>query len=284
MACGGCPTRNANLIEGTSIVAAAFSSSQPTMRVTVIASALLLSSVAAFVPPHFGYAVVRTTSVNGQSPAAQRLPFSKGQLPSQVVGLGLAASTQSTARVTEDRTKKAKKVWKVFWDLQCPFARKSWAQLDELKERFSDDYNFEINLTSLLFHRQAFTAQCAANLIARHKGPEAKLRFINACYTNQERYVDSAVGDARPSEVDAIFAAIANEAGLFDEGFTQEYFLSKIHDKEEAVVPAWTEHKLALSYGVFGTAKFVIDDKLVKDTESDWGADEWEQKLETLDK
>jgi 2-hydroxychromene-2-carboxylate isomerase len=195
-----------------------------------------------------------------------------------------SADTTSIAHLKEDKAKKTKKVWKLFWDLQCPFARKSWARLGELKERFSDEYDFEIHLTSLLFHRQAFPAQCAANLIDRKKGPEAKLRFINACYSNQDRYVDAAVGDARPSEVDEIFAAIADEAGLFDAEFTQDYFLSKIHDNEEAVVPAWTEHKLALSYGVFGTAKFVIDNKLVKDTESDWGADEWERKLQALNK
>ena len=182
-----------------------------------------------------------------------------------------------------------KKVWKVVWDLQCPFSRSNWKNLPAIKDRFDDEYAFEISLTSLAFHPQAFTAQCAANLIENKKGADARSKFIDACFENQERYMNQAIGDSRPSEVDAVFASIAKEAGIFDdrsasssssgESLTEEYFLAKIHDWEEAVKPAYAEHKKALAYGVYGTPKHVIDEKLVEDTESSWGADEWVAKL-----
>ena len=50
----------------------------------------------------------------------------------------------------------------------------------------------------------------------------------------------------------------------------------------QAVKPAYTEHKVALGYGVYGTPKHVIDGKLVPDTESAWGAVEWAEKLKSL--
>lgn len=176
------------------------------------------------------------------------------------------------------------KIWKVFWDLQCPYSRANWKNLDAIKARFSAEYEFEIILTSLLFHPQAFTAQCAANLIEVKKGVESKQTFIDACFNHQEKFMNAAIGDSRPSEVDAVFATIAKDAGLLNDStlLSESEFLSKIHDWEMAVKPAYTEHKKALGYGVYGTPKHVIDDKLIADAESSWGPDEWATKLKEI--
>jgi hypothetical protein len=174
--------------------------------------------------------------------------------------------------------------WQVFWDMQCPYSKTSWEKLPEIREHFGAKYDFEIKLTSLAFHPQAFMAQSAACLIERHKGSEARLKFINACFCNQERYLNAAVGNARPSEVAAVFASIAKEVDLFDtENFTEEYFLSHLNDWDEAVRPAYTEHKEALQLQIYGTPKHVIGDiGLMADTESSWGAAEWIEKFKTL--
>lgn len=113
-------------------------------------------------------------------------------------------------------------------------------------------------------------------------GRDAFLRFVDACYQNQEKYSLDTLVDPRRSEVIAVFAEIAENAGLLDtdsDGLTKEKFIKEINDKEKAFKPAYTEHKLALSYGVFGTPKNVIDETLIPDTESLWGPDEWAQKL-----
>ena len=94
--------------------------------------------------------------------------------------------------------------------------------------------------------------------------------------------MNAALGDCRKSDVDAVFASIAESAGIFDDKFTKEEFLSKIHDWDQAVFPAWTECKVAMGYGVVGAPKHVIEEKLVADTESAWGPDEWEAKLKGL--
>jgi len=178
----------------------------------------------------------------------------------------------------------SKTKWITFWDLQCPYCRIHWNHLPALRERFGDKYQMDIQLTSLAFHPHAFIGQAAANLIQRKKGDEAKLAFINACMENQERYLVKSLPDARPSEVRAVFLAIAKEANLLDKDFTEEFFAENMNNWEEAVKPANTEHKEALAYGVFGTPKHVIDGKLVLDTESSWGVDEWQQKLDELSK
>jgi len=181
-------------------------------------------------------------------------------------------------------TKTTKPIWKVFWDLQCPFSRKNWEKLPEIRSRFETDYDFEIHLTSLVFHPQAFRAQCAANLIGLKQGAAAKQSFVDACYADQDKFMNAAVGDARPSEVDAVFASIAEDAGVFSDAsssFDKEYFLNHLHDWEEAVKPAYAEHKVALSYGVYSSPKNVIGEKLIDDTESAWGADEWAAHLKS---
>lgn len=145
--------------------------------------------------------------------------------------------------------------WKIFWDLQCPYSRTSWEQLPSIREKFGNEYEISIHLTSLLFHPQAFPAQCAACLIGGQSGPDAKLKFIDACFENQNRFNNAAVGDARPSEVNAIFASIAKDANLLDGDLTEEIFLNTLGDWDAAVFPAYTEHKQALAYGVYGTPK-----------------------------
>ena len=46
-------------------------------------------------------------------------------------------------------------------------------------------------------------------------------------------------------DVDAVFATIAEKAGVLDDVFTKEAFLSSLHDWESSVKPAYAEHKIA---------------------------------------
>ena len=176
-----------------------------------------------------------------------------------------------------------KKSWKIFWDLQCPYSKKNWNNFQAIKSKFESDYDISIQLTSLAFHPQAFTAQCGASLIESHKGRDAALKYVDTCFENQDSYMNAALGDAKKSDIDKVFASIAEEAGVLDDAnFTKEIFLKELHDWEKAVKPAYTEHKIALGYGVYGTPKHVIEENLVADTESAWSAEEWAEKLKTL--
>jgi 2-hydroxychromene-2-carboxylate isomerase len=149
-------------------------------------------------------------------------------------------------------------------------------------EKVGNEYDFSVYITSLQFHPQAFTAQCGASLIETTKGRTAVFKYVDACFENQELYMNAAIGDAKKSEIDQVFCLIAEKAGLLDDQFTKELFLAELHDWEKVVKPAYTEHKIALGYGVYGTPKHVIDEKLVPDTESAWGPEEWAEKLKSL--
>lgn len=141
-----------------------------------------------------------------------------------------------------------------------------------------------IYLTSLLFHPQAFTAQCAATWIREKRGQEAYQKFCDACFVNQDLYMNAAIGDARKSEIDAVFVDIADQAGILlgGEGATRADMLTGMHDWETAIKPAYAEHKIALGYQVYGTPKHVINEKLMPDTESEWGVTEWTEVLSKL--
>ena len=139
-----------------------------------------------------------------------------------------------------------KKSWKVFWDLQCPYSKKNWQNFKAIREAHGDKFNFTVHLTSLAFHPQAFTAQCGASLIESYKGRDALLKYVDACFENQNSFMNAAIGDARKSEINAVFASLAKISGVLDDSFTKEKFLAELHDWEKAVKPAYTEHKIAL--------------------------------------
>lgn len=216
--------------------------------------------------------------------------------------LSVVSTSSTTTTATNDRVSDAhsynKKSWKVFWDLQCPYSKKNWELLPKIREQFEADYDFSIHLSSLLFHPQAFVGQCGAHVIAAKKGEQARLKFIDACFENQALFMNAAIGDARKSEVDAIFAGIAEKLEIFDvddddeaadeaersKKLTKTQFLASLHDWDRAIKPAWTEHKEALALGVHAVPKSVIDGVLVTDSESDWGPDRCAEALESLKK
>jgi hypothetical protein len=156
------------------------------------------------------------------------------------------------------------------------------ARLPAIKKRFQDEYEFSVHLTDLAFHPQAFPGHCAAYLLGVTKGPEARDKFVRECFKYQDTFTNQALGDAKKSDVYNVFADIAEEAGVLNDEdglLSRQEFLEGITDWEKVIKPAWEEHKVALRYGVWGTPKHVIDEKLVPNTESTWGPSEFEAVL-----
>lgn len=171
--------------------------------------------------------------------------------------------------------------WKIFLDLQCPYSKVFWKQLPSIQEKFGNKYTFTRHITSLVFHPQAFDAQCAVTLVGNIRGLDIRRQYEDMLFEHQELYMNAALGDAKKSEIIAVFANIAEKVdGLFNTEFTRDVFVEKIHDWNMAVKPAYNEHKIALGYKVYGTPMHVINERLLEDTESSWGVDEWVKKLE----
>jgi len=165
----------------------------------------------------------------------------------------------------------------MFFDLQCPFSRKLWAKVPELRDRFGNDYDISLHTTSLAFHRQSFPAQTAAYLIGMERGQEARERFQSALYANMERYVDAEADSMTKSQLYEVFADIAQQEGLLVDDF-----LEKLADREKVIMPTWREHKEALKLGVFKAPQHVINGKLLPDTESSWEIEDYERALSGL--
>lgn len=176
----------------------------------------------------------------------------------------------------------AKPSWRVFLDLQCPFSKVAYGHLPALWERFGKQFDITIHYTSLAFHPQAFTAQCAAVLIGRKVSSEARTKFEAACFDKQTSYMNKATTDDTKADVAKIFADIAESSGSLGKEFTREQFLKHLNDYDTVVMPAYEEVKEALRFGVYGSPQNVICGKLVPDTESAWGADTWAIELDKL--
>jgi 2-hydroxychromene-2-carboxylate isomerase len=174
--------------------------------------------------------------------------------------------------------------WDMYLDLQCPYSRAVWNKLPELRNHFGNDYNITTHLTSLAFHHQSFTAHSAACLIGAQKGKEARLLFEKACFAKQDRYVDTAVEGMTKDEVNAVFATIAEEEGIFNDStvLTKEDFLVSLMDHKKVVLPTWSEHKQALAVGVFKAPQHVLRGRIVPDTDSSWEIEDYEECFKKL--
>lgn len=64
-------------------------------------------------------------------------------------------------------------------------------------------------------------------------------------------------GDCKKSDVDAVFAKIAEDAGVLEDNFSKDLFLQDLHDWASVVKPAYAEVKEALAYDVYGTPSHV---------------------------
>ena len=117
--------------------------------------------------------------------------------------------------------------------------QKKWEKVAAIKEAHGDNYDFTIYLTSLVFRPQACTAQCGASLVELYKGRDALLKYVDICMENQDSFMNAAIGDARKSEIKAIFASPAEKAGVVDDSFTEETFLAELDNWEKAVKPQY---------------------------------------------
>lgn len=179
-------------------------------------------------------------------------------------------------------SKNQKRTWQIFVDLQCPYSKKCYAHLDEFKQSFGNEFDISVHVTSLVFHPQAFKAQCCHHAVRDSLGPSAGDIYMKHLFQEQKRYMNDAAKDMTPDQVLNVLADIAAEVGIFDEGLSRAEFLQHSQDWESTTMPAYKAHKFAVSLGVFGTPTHVIDGSIVTDTDSEWGPEEWASKLSGL--
>ena len=60
-----------------------------------------------------------------------------------------------------------------------------------------------------------------ASLVESRKGRDALLKYVDACFEHQETYMNAALGDARKSDVDAVFATIAEKSGVLPQCYAE---------------------------------------------------------------
>ena len=171
--------------------------------------------------------------------------------------------------------------WQMFFDLQCPYSKNLWNMVPALKAKYGSEYRITTHITSLAFHRQSFAVHCAAYLIGIEKGGDARHAFESACFANMDRYADEAVEKMTKADLDEVIATIARGAKLLDVMgyFTKDKFLASLRDRIRVIMPTWFEHKEALALGVFKAPQHVLNGKLIPNTDSSWGVDDFEAVL-----
>jgi protein-disulfide isomerase len=173
--------------------------------------------------------------------------------------------------------------WQIFLDLQCPYSKVAAEKIPELRAAFGTRMLISTHFTSLSFHPQAFLAQCAAKTFETTTDDETYQKFIAAMWENQANYMNGATAEMCKDEIKAEIANIAEAAELFTAEFTRAQFLRKLDDWELTTKPAYADVKFALNLQAYGTPKHVIHGRVVANTESKWGAEEWTTKLQELE-
>ena len=176
------------------------------------------------------------------------------------------ANSQSLAIAPHHRARLMGK-WELHLCLQCPYSRSVYLLMPELQKAFPE-YAFEIVLTALPFHLNAWPAMAMAQVDGVDRDA-----YIKACYSNMDRFKNAATQDMARKEVFAIFADLAKSTGC---KLSKEELVERAMGKGQDA--AWKEFKVGIIRGVIGTPKHVVDGVLVK-TDSEWKTPDYKKMI-----
>jgi len=163
-----------------------------------------------------------------------------------------------------------------FYDLACPYSKKSWLNLKPVLTAFGPQIKYVLHLTALPFHYNAFLAAQAANVVLRLKGPGIFWKYIDVLFENQDLISNGRTQDASRNDVIAILAKLGSEVGVDSKDFLKGL------ETAEYTQQVFKDFQYSCLRGVVGTPRFIVNDFLSPQIDSNWSLSEWEKLLGTF--
>lgn len=166
----------------------------------------------------------------------------------------------------------------VFFDLECPFSKKGWNTVMQVKEAYTPEQIYWVfQPMTLGNHRQSWDATKAAIAVAGTDTPKF-INFVSDLFSRQSEFANEAWKDKTQTEFHKFLAeCAAKAAGQKDE----KQFLDSLNSEAvyaEARIPA----RFATVRGVWSTPTFFINGAEATDLSSSASLQDWQSVIDKL--
>lgn len=138
----------------------------------------------------------------------------------------------------------------IYLDLACSDCEAAWPTMAQAAKEFDRGAEFTFRLFPLPYHKNAFTAAQAAQVVKLYSDEDDDVveSFVDLVFEGQEKILNSATTDMTQTEIQDIFAAWAAIAG----GVTAEEFASGMAD-DALDQNARHQFKYGCLHNIYGT-------------------------------
>jgi protein-disulfide isomerase len=166
-----------------------------------------------------------------------------------------------------------------FLDLQCFYSGKGWSNLQSVFKYYNNQkVKFVIHLTCLADHYYSFLLSVGATAIKRiQKKPEDYWNYITLVFQNQELFNNNnTLNKTRQELINELASLIEKHLQIKKEEFIKTF------NHDDVFKESFKSWQYAVSRGINGTPKFIINDFLMHAIESNWDLEKWKQLLDPL--
>ncbi|MGV2829048.1 DsbA family protein [Myxosarcina sp. GI1(2024)] len=167
-------------------------------------------------------------------------------------------------------------ILEMFFDLECPFSKKSWTKILKVAETYSDRLYLILQPMTLGNHRQSWDATKAAIAVAGDD-TDKFVDFATYLFQHQGEFANEAFKDKTQTDFHRLLASYAADG--FD--WNERELIDRLESKEiynQARVPA----RLAVVRGVWSTPTFFINGAEATDLSSQSSLEDWQQTIDSL--
>ncbi len=169
-------------------------------------------------------------------------------------------------------------VIEMFFDLECPFSRKGWQTIFQIKQAYSAEQIYLILYPMTLGnHRQSWDATKAAIAVAGDD-PSKFVKFVNYLFDHQSEFANEAFKDQTQTQWHQLLASYAVDATEWSD---QNQFIELLNSPEiysQARIPA----RFATIRGVWSTPTYFINGAEATDLSSQSSLQDWQRAIDSL--
>ncbi|EDX85729.1 hypothetical protein S7335_3432 [Synechococcus sp. PCC 7335] len=166
----------------------------------------------------------------------------------------------------------------VFFDLECPFSKKCWDTVMQVKAAYTAEQLYWVfQPMSLGNHRQSWDATKAAIAVS-DADTQKFIDFVSYLFGKQPEFANEAWKDKTQTEFHTFLAECAAEATAYKD---KEQFLKLLSSKEiyaQARIPA----RFAIVRGVWSTPTFFINGAEATTLSSSSSVQDWRSVIDDL--
>jgi protein-disulfide isomerase len=165
----------------------------------------------------------------------------------------------------------------IFFDLECPFSKKGWQTMMQLKDVCQPKLYIILQPMSLGNHRQSWDATKAAIAIAGNDTNKF-IDFVSYLFEHQEEFANEAFKDKTQKDWHDLLAQYALDATAWSE---REKFIQLLNSEDiynQTKIPA----RFAAIRGVWSTPTFFINGAEATDLSSQSSLADWQNKIYSL--